>query len=294
MSTLKELRSRIKSVKSTKKITSAMKMVAASKLKRAQDRVEAGRPYANHMALLLSRLSVNLGGIDDIPKLIKGTGSTQKHFIVMLSSDRGLCGGFNTQLIREMAVRVRQLESEGKNIQIICVGRKGGEAIKRLWPKYHNKTFQDIGKSGVTYKEAQLIANHILRLFDDAEMDVCELLFNRFLNSMSSEPAYHQVVPVNAKFHDQPENAQAERIYTYEPDPGTVLTNLLPRNLSEQIFTALLESAASEHGARMTAMDNATRNADDMVKDLNLTYNTTRQAYITRELVEIISGAEAV
>ena len=294
MATLKELRGRIKSVRSTKKITSAMKMVAASKLRRAQDRVEAGRPYAKHMALLLTRLSRNLGGVDHIPTLFSGTGSQKKHVILLMSSDRGLCGGFNTQLMRALAERVRTLEEKQKDIHIICVGRKGGETVQRLWPHYHQKTFHDIGRSGVTYEEAQLIANHILRLFKTGELDVCELLFNSFKNSMSSLPKIHQIIPVPSEQADLPEDHDAPLIYTYSPDPETVLEYLLPLNVTVQIYTALMESAASEQGARMTAMDNATRNADEMIRDLNLTYNTTRQAYITRELVEIISGAEAL
>lgn len=294
MATLKELRGRVKSVRSTKKITSAMKMVAASKLRRAQDRVEAGRPYANHMALLLARLSRNLGGVDHIPRLFSGTGGDRNHTILLMSSDRGLCGGFNTQLIRALTERIHDLEAKQKNIQIICVGRKGGEAVQRLWPAYHQKTFQDIGRNGVTYGEAQLIANHVLRLFENGEFDTCDVLFNSFKNSMSSQAKSHQIIPVSYEHLDVNQDLDESLMYTYGPDPETVLDYLLPMNVAVQIFSALMESAASEQGARMTAMDNATRNADDMIRDLNLTYNTTRQACITRELVEIISGAEAL
>ena len=294
MPSLKDLKNRISSVKSTRKITSAMKMVAASKLRRAQEYAESARPYADRMARMLQSLSANLVIIDTTPRLIAGTGKKDVILLVVVTSDRGLCGGFNGYIVREARKQIRQLESEGKQVKLLCVGRKGRDLLRREHAAKIVKSFEDIGRKRVGFADADLIAAKIVELFDDGQFDICQVIYNRFKSAILQIVTVKQLVPVALEKVETANQNEPTAVYEFEPDEETILAALLPKNLAMQIYGALLESAAGEQGARMSAMDNATRNAGDMINKLTLNYNRTRQAYITKELIEIISGAEAV
>ncbi len=298
MPSLKSFRVRIASVKSTQKITSAMKMVAAAKFRRAQEQALAARPYAERMARVLSSLaSATAGG--DGPVLLSGTGKDQVHLVIVATSDRGLCGAFNSSIVRGARQFIRQLLSEGKTVKILCVGRKGRDQLKRDYAKLVIDTLEDVGRKRLAFADAQRVTDKVLALLEAGEFDVATLFYNRFKSAISQIVTKQQLIPFPveagaAPASDQARSDQAGAIYEFEPDEQEILADLLPRNLAIQIFRALLENAASEQGARMTAMDNATRNAGDMIKRLTLQYNRTRQAAITKELIEIISGAEAI
>ena len=305
MPNLKDLKLRINSVKSTQKITSAMKMVAAAKLRRAQEQAVAARPYAERMGRMLFSLAQgrSAGGCE--PKLLAGTGSDAVHLIIVAASDRGLCGGFNAVIARETRRRVRALHDDGKEVKLLCVGRRGREALRRDYGGLILDTFEGVGRPRLGFDDAARIRERVLGLFEDGGFDVCTIIYNQFRSAISQIVTTQQLIPFAVSADDgaegadgadgvDPVDAGVRAVYEFEPDEHEILAELLPRNLGVQIFHALLESAASEQGARMTAMDNATRNAGEMIDDLTLTYNRTRQAFITRELIEIISGAEAV
>lgn len=296
MPSLKEYRNRIESVKSTRKITSAMKMVAASKLRRAQEHAESSRPYAERMARMLQTLSANLNSDSTPPKLLVGTGADDRHLLVVVTSDRGLCGGFNGALVREVRGQINKLVAAGKQVQIICVGRKGRDLLRRDYAKLIVEYVDVSGKKRISFAEAQQVASSVLARFDLGETDVVTLYYNRFKSVMTQIPTGLQLVPVKPAATEifDVMSAGHNALYSFEPAEDQILASLLPRNLTVQIFSAMLESAAGEQAARMTAMDNATRNASDMIAKLTLTYNRVRQAYITKELIEIISGAEAL
>ncbi|MGE0416798.1 MAG: F0F1 ATP synthase subunit gamma [Acetobacteraceae bacterium] len=293
MPSLKSLRIRINSVKSTQKITSAMKMVAASKLRRAQQQAEAARPYAERMERMMAALAASVADSPSAPVLLAGTGKDQVHLLIPVTADRGLAGAFNSTIGRATRTLTRKLETEGKTVKLLPVGRKGRDYLRR---ELSSRMIGDIsyaGKRRVEFSDAQEIAQRIINMLAAGEVDVVTLVYNRFVSVISQVVTEQQVVPAPA-----PAEAQASdeggAMYEYEPDEETILTRLLPQALAIQIYRALLESAAGEHGARMTAMDNATRNAGDMIKRLTTNYNRARQANITKELIEIISGAEAV
>jgi F-type H+-transporting ATPase subunit gamma len=318
MATLKELRNRIRSVRSTQKITSAMKMVAASRLKRAQEQAEAARPYATRMERMLSSLAANLKGQATAPKLLAGSGGDATHLLVVATSDRGLAGGFNSSILRETRRTIRQLQNAGKTVKLLTIGRKGRDSLRRDYRRLIVESRTDVGRSklteaeiqiaadnrtpvrsGLTFESAREIADKVLELFDAGEFDVCTIVFNRFRSAMTQVVTRQQLIPFAPPAPKEKEKEASAAtasgaIYEFEPEETEILGELLPRNLAVQIFTALLENGASEQGARMTAMDNATRNAGDMIDRLNITYNRSRQATITRELIEIISGAEAL
>ena len=296
MASLKDLRGRIASVQATRKITSAMKMVAAAKLRRAQEQAEAARPFAERMERMLSSLGGSVKGSPGAPALIAGTGSDQTHLIVVATADRGLCGGFNVNIVRRARQLIQKLEAEGKTVKILCVGRKGRDQLRREYGSKIVHTIEGVGRRAVAFSEADEIGEKVRSMFSDNEFDVCTIVYARFQSAISNIVTAQQLVPAEASA--QEDGAEQEdlggAVYEYEPSEEAILAELLPRNISVQIFRALLENAASEHGSRMTAMDNATRNAGDMINSLTLTYNRTRQAMITKELIEIISGAEAV
>jgi F-type H+-transporting ATPase subunit gamma len=297
MPSLKDLKNRIGSVKSTRKITSAMKMVAASKLRRAQEGALSARPYAERMARMLASLSANLAVSDTTPRLIAGTGKTDTVLLVVVTSDRGLCGGFNGYIVREARRQIRQLVSEGKKVKLLCVGRKGRDLLRREHGGKIVQAFEDVGKKGVSFADADRVTAKILELFMAGEFDTCQVIYNLFKSAMTQIATTRQLVPLGSVMTDDLTSANQnapQAVYEFEPDEESILTELLPRNLAMQVYGALLDSAAGEQGARMTAMDNATRNAGDMINKLTQNYNRSRQAYITKELIEIISGAEAV
>ena len=303
MPSLKALRGRIKSVQSTKKITSAMKMIAAAKLRKAQDQAQSARPYAIYMAQILADLSATHKDSKNAPPLLMGNGQDQRHLIVVITSNRGLCGGFNSAIVRRAKALANQLKNEGKNFQFYCVGRKAYDQLRR---EYEGQIVSKKGAfSTPGYGDALTLTTDLIKRFDKGEFDVCTVVYNRFISALYHEVTAHRLIPFTQLEDDYklfkfegPANSNAEKglrsIYEYEPDEEEVLKALLPKNITIQMFRALLENTASEHGARMTAMDGATRNANDMIKNLTLTFNRTRQAYITRELIEIISGAEAL
>jgi len=293
MASLKDLRLRISSVKSTKKITSAMKMVSAAKLRRAQEAAEAARPYAERMNRMMQNLAAGLDTGAETPRLMSGNGKDKVNLIVLFTSDRGLCGAFNASVARSVRVKIRELEKAGKDVKIISVGRKGRELLRTEHGGKIVDSRQNIGRKGVTFVEADELAKTLVTMFDAGEFDVCWAVYNRFQSAMTQIVTWHQVIPFAPVEAAEGIAAPAAQ-YEYEPSQEKILEALVPRNLSVQIFRFMLESQASEHGARMTSMDNATRNAGDMIDDLTLTYNRSRQALITRELIEIISGAEAV
>ena len=289
MPSLKDLKNRINSVKSTRKITSAMKMVAAAKLRRAQEAAEAARPYAERMEKVLGNLSKAAAGSSTAPKLLSGTGSDQVHLLIVATSERGLCGGFNSQIVRKVREDIAKLTAAGKTIKILTVCKKGRDQLKRD----HDDKFVDhvdlSGLKSVGYDDASKIASDVLARFEAGEFDVATLYFNEFQSVLTQVPTGLQIIP--AVFED---DGAAAANYEYEPDEEEILADLLPRNLATQVFRGLLENAASEQGARMSAMDNATRNAGEMIDKLTIEFNRSRQAAITSELIEIISGAEAL
>ena len=296
MASLKALRARINSVKSTRKITSAMKMVAASKLKRAQSQAEAARPYAQLMQRMLAALAASAAGSLTAPRMLVGTGRDQVHLLVVVTADRGLAGAFNTNVGRAARTKIQQLELEGKAVRVLTVGRKGRDYLKREYASRLVGEYSFAGKKRVEFSDVTEVAARITAMLHDGEFDVCTVIYNRFVSVISQVPTETRLVPLSL-----PEAAAAapaatgpQAQYEFEPDEEAILAALLPRNMAIQLFRALIESAAGEQGARMAAMDNATRNAGDMINRLTLNYNRTRQANITRELIEIISGAEAV
>lgn len=299
MPNLKDLRVRIDSVKSTQKITSAMKMVAAAKLRRAQEQAEAARPFSERMDRMMSSLSVGVSEGGSGPELLVGNGKSGTHLILVMSSDRGLCGGFNTNIVREVVRRIERLLSEDKKVKLLCVGRKARDVLRRRYGDLILASFEDVGRRNLSYADALKIGEKVLDLFDQGEFDVCTVVYNKFQSAISQTVTAQQLIPYgksdkdNELEEDTGSNSSGS-VYEFEPDENEILAELLPKNISVQIFRGLLESAASEHGARMTAMDNATRNAGEMIDGLTLTYNRTRQAVITSELIEIISGAEAL
>jgi F-type H+-transporting ATPase subunit gamma len=296
MPSLKELKNRIKSVKSTQKITKAKKMVAASKLRRAQEAVEAARPYSERMERVLVSLASGMEGLPGAPRLLVGTGSDQTHLLIVATADRGLCGGFNSSIARAARDRARALIGEGKTVKIVCVGRKGRDALKREFADRIVQFFTLREVKQVGFKNAQDVAKVVLDMFEAGEFDVCTLFFSQFKSVMTQVPTGKQLIPtvLPSEGDVAPGPDLKGAIYEYEPDEAEILKVLLPRNVAVQIFRGLLENAAGEQGASMTAMDNATRNAGDMIDKLTLNYNRTRQAVITKELIEIISGADAL
>jgi F-type H+-transporting ATPase subunit gamma len=295
MASLKDLRGRINSVKSTRKITQAMKMVAAAKLRRAQAQAEAARPYAERMERMLASLGSAVANSPDAPKMLVGSGQDRVHLLVVVTADRGLAGPFNTNVGRFARARIRQLESEGKTVRVLTVGRKGATYLKREFASRvtGELSYQLIKR--ISYVQAEEVAHRITAMLDAEQFDVCSLIYNRFRSVIAQIPTEQRLIPAPLPANDvAPSGDQPQALYEYEPNEEEILAALLPKNLAIQIFRALLESAAGEHGARMTAMDNATRNAGDMINRLTLNYNRTRQANITRELIEIISGAEAL
>ena len=292
MASLKELRNRISSVKATQKITRAMQMVAASKLRRAQETAEAARPYAERMSLVLSNLSAGVAGQDGAPALLSGTGKEDTHLLVVATAERGLCGGFNASIAKLAKERALAFKAEGKTVKILCIGRKGGDLLKRDFEDDMLETVTYQGLKSVGFEQAQEVATQILELFETEAFDVCSLYYSEFVNVITQNPKELQIIPAHLDEDTTLDLGGAS--YDYEPEENEILDALLPRNISIQILRALLENAASEQGARMSAMDNATRNAGEMIDSLTITYNRSRQAQITKELIEIISGAEAL
>ena len=291
MASLDDLKKRITSVKSTQKITKAMKMVAAAKLKRAQENAEKGRPYSEKMNDIILNLSIGIADKESAPKLLSGTGKDNTHLCVILTSDRGLCGGFNANIIKKAKSYFANLSNEGKKLKIITVGSKGNDQLKRV---YGEKIIENISfknSKNANYFDAEKVSKSIIEKYEKDEFDVCTIFYNQFKNVITQIPKAQQIIPLNT------ENKNEEKLhdnYEFEPDEDEILNNLLPKNISIQIFKAMLENAASEQGARMSAMDNATRNAGEMVDKLTIEYNRSRQAAITKELIEIISGAESL
>jgi F-type H+-transporting ATPase subunit gamma len=291
MASLKDMRVRIAATKATQKITKAMQMVAASKLRRAQAAAEAARPFAERMEKVLGNIASSVTDLDSAPALLAGTGKQGEHLLVVCTAERGLCGPFNSTIVRLTREKINALTNEGKEVKILCVGRKGYEQLRRNYEKLIVEVIELRGAKNVGFAHAEAIAKNIIERFENGEFDVATLFFSRFKSVIAQIPTALQVIP--PVFPEKATNG-AEAIYEYEPDEIDILSELLPRNLSVQVFRALLENAASEQGARMTAMDNATRNAGDMIRKQTITYNRTRQAMITKELIEIISGAEAL
>ncbi len=296
MPSLKDLKVRIASVKSTRKITAAMKMVAAAKLRRAQDQAEAARPYAERMERMLGSLAAAAAGMPGAPALLAGTGRDDVHLLVVATADRGLCGAFNSSIVRAARARIRTLLADGKQVRILCVGKKSRDLLRREYGDRIVDSVTDVGRPRLTFEAAAGIADRITRMFDAGEFDVCTVVYNRFQSAMTQVVTQQQLIPFAAPAKTGGANAAAagDMPYEYEPDEVEILSALLPRNISVQVFRALLENAASEQGARMTAMESATRNAGDMIDRLSIQYNRARQASITKELIEIISGAEAL
>ena len=295
MPSLKELRNRISSVKATQKITKAMQMVAAAKLRRAQSAAEAARPYAERMEAVLANLGTALQGREGGSPLMVGTGKDNVHLLVVATAERGLCGAFNSSIVRLTRDHAYWLMNEGKQVKILCVGKKGFDQLKRLFASQIIEVIELRGVKQLSFKDAEKIAQRILSLFADGQFDVATLFFSRFRSVISQIPTALQIIP--AQIPKEATSTQASlggAVYEYEPDEADILTDLLPLNIATQILRALLENAASEQGARMSAMDNATRNAGDMIDRLTMKYNRSRQAMITKELIEIISGAEAL
>ena len=297
MPSLKDIKTQINSVGSTRKITSAMKMVAASKLRRSQEKAEAARPYSSRLEEMLASLASSAASGEGIIKLLTGTGSDQNYIVVPVSADRGLCGGFNSSINRETFKLVKSLEDDGKNVQIMPLGKKSRDFFYRVMKDQIIESFVDLNISNTGYDSALQVSNKLQELYFEEKFDKCILVFNKFKSAISQEVTKQQLIPLDVSNSSKEENADdssAKAIYDYEPDEETILKDLLPKNVSIQIFKVLLESDAGEHGARMAAMDNATRNAGEMIDSLTLKYNRTRQAFITKELIEIISGAESV
>jgi F-type H+-transporting ATPase subunit gamma len=296
MASLKDLRNRIASVKATQKITKAMQMVAAAKLRRAQEAAEAARPYSQRMGAVLANIvqAVGNGGGSDAPALMAGTGKDDVHLLVVCTAERGLCGGFNSQIARLAREHARRLTAEGKTVKIITVGKKGYDILRR---DYGNLIIDRVDLREVKtlgFANADAIAKKVIGLFDEGQFDVCTLFYSEFKSVISQVPTTLQIIPAGELVRSAEPESAGNAVYEYEPEPGEILGDLIPRNIAVQIFRALLENAAGEMGAKMTAMDNATRNAGDMINKLSITYNRQRQAQITKELIEIISGAEAL
>jgi len=295
MASLKDLRNRIASVKATQKITKAMQMVAAAKLRRAQEAAEAARPYSQRMGAVLSNVTRTISAGSDVPALMGGTGKDETHLLVVCTAERGLCGGFNSQIARLAREHVRRLLGEGKKVKILCVGKKGFDILRRDFGALIIERIDLREVKQVGFANADAIARRVIALFNDGQFDVCTLFYSQFKSVISQIPTARQLIPLVAEASEEGEEAETGgAIYEYEPDAGEILGDLIPRNIAVQIFRALLENAAGEMGAKMTAMDNATRNAGDMINRLSITYNRQRQAQITKELIEIISGAEAL
>jgi F-type H+-transporting ATPase subunit gamma len=292
MASLKDMRVRIAATKATQKITKAMQMVAASKLRRAQAAAEAARPYAERMGKVLGSIAGAVGDLGSAPRLLAGTGSEQVHLLLVCTAERGLCGPFNSAIVRLARERANALLAEGKEVKIFCVGRKGYEQLRRLFAKQIIEHVELRGVRALAFEHAEGIGDKIVRLYEEGAFDVCTLFFSRFKSVIAQVPTAQQIIP--PVFAGEAAGNDTGAVYEYEPDEDEILTELLPRNISVQIFRALLENAASFYGAQMTAMDNATRNAGEMIRKQTLTYNRTRQAMITKELIEIISGAEAL
>ena len=290
MPSLDDLKKRIKSVKSTQKITKAMKMVAAAKLRRAQESAEKGRPFSEKMNNIILNLSSSISDKDSASKFLVGTGKDTTHLCVVITADRGLCGGFNTNICRKAKNYFEKILKEGKILKIFTVGSKGHDQLKRLYGQYIIEKMNFKGLKKITYKEAENTGKIIIKLFNESQFDVCKIFYNKFKNVITQIPQEQQIVPIEK----QKEVKISDNFYEFEPEENEILDDLLPRNISTQIFKAFLENAASEQGSRMTAMDNATRNAEDLVDKLTINYNRTRQAAITKELIEIISGAESL
>jgi F-type H+-transporting ATPase subunit gamma len=306
MPSLKEYRNRIASVKSTRKITSAMKMVAASKLKKAQEKAEASQPYARAMAAMMDRVAKNVLITAISPKLLAGTGREDTHLLIVVTSDRGLAGGFNSNLVRMARQEIQRLQGEGKTVRLVTVGRKAESLLKRDNADKIVKSFSNLGGGrSLSFADADEVTQYVLSQFDMGKFDVASVVYNKFVSVLTQKPALQQIIPFKVDGPSQKDTSIANKTdvvtgealsspYSFEPDEEEILALLLPRNVGVQIFRALLDSGAGEQAARMTAMDNATRNAGDMIKRLTIQYNRARQAYITKELIEIISGAEAV
>lgn len=294
MASLKELKDRIASVQSTQKITKAMQMVAAAKLRRAQEAAEASRPYAERMNKVIANLATGIAGQDGAPLLLAGNGNNQTHLLIVATAERGLCGGFNSSIARLAREHALKLQADGKTVKILCIGKKGRDALKRHCGNLIIDTVDLSAERSVRFANAADVGNRVLAMFAAGEFDICTLFFSRFHSVIAQEPTATQLIPVEINAAEGENTGLAGAAYEYEPDETEILADLLPRNVSVQIFSALLENAASEQGARMSAMDNATRNAGEMIEKLTLTYNRTRQAVITKELIEIISGAEAL
>ena len=291
MPSLDDLKKRIKSVKSTQKITKAMKMVAAAKLRKAQENAERGRPYSRKMQNIILNLTNSINDPQNAPKLLIGTGDDKKYLCVVLTADRGLCGGFNSNICKLAKINFKKILGEGKTLKIITVGSKGLDQIKREYGKYVIKKFSFKEKKQISFNEAKIVGDEIISLFNQNEFDKCILFYNNFKNVITQIPQAQQIIPAENNSTDQTDKTYS---YEFEPDEDEILEELLPKNISTQVFKALLENAASEQGSRMTAMDNATRNAGDLVDKLTINYNRSRQASITKELIEIISGAESL
>jgi len=288
---LKDLKNRIESVKNTRKITKAMQMVAAAKLRRAQDAAEASRPYSERFNSVLASLAASVGNSESAPLLLRGTGKQDVHLLVVMTAERGLCGGFNSNIAKLARNHAAKLKEDGKQLKIITVGKKGRDAIKRDLGEYFIEHVDLSEFKSLKYTNAQSIAKVLLARFDDNEYDVATIFYSKFVNVVTQIPTAQQIIP--ATFDDHSSTSDAT-VYDYEPDEETILADLLPRGVATQVFSALLENGASEQGARMSAMDNATRNAGDMIDKLTIEFNRSRQAVITNELIEIISGAEAL
>ena len=291
MPSLDDLRKRIKSIKSTQKITKAMKMVAAAKLRKAQENAEKGRPYSEKMNNIILNLSNSISDKENAPKLLVGTGNKKNYLCVVLTADRGLCGGFNTNIVKKAKSFFNKIIAEGKNLKIINVGSKGYDQLKRV---YGNQIIEKISfkdSKVANYLDAEIVGKKIIELFEKNEFDICTIFYNQFKNVITQIPQEQQIIPLKS---NEIKKNSVEDNYEFEPEEDEILSNLLPKNISTQIFKAMLENSASEQGSRMTAMDNATRNAGELVDKLTINYNRSRQAAITKELIEIISGAESL
>jgi F-type H+-transporting ATPase subunit gamma len=291
MPNLKDLKVRINSVKSTQKITSAMKMVAAAKLRRAQEYAEEARPYSLRMDRMIAALAGKMSDVGG-PKLLAGTGKEDSYLLVVMTADRGLCGGFNSTIVRATRRRIREIHENGKQVKLLCVGRKGSDQLQRESGDLITDSLEGITRGKIEFSAVSDIGTKLIDMFEAGEFDVCSIIFNKFQSAMTQIVTEQQIIPASIPESNNDEDVLG--MYEYEPDEEAILAELLPKNVSTQLFSALLENTASEHGARMTAMDSASRNAGDMIDKLTLTYNRTRQAFITKELIEIISGAEAL
>jgi F-type H+-transporting ATPase subunit gamma len=292
MPSLKDLKNRIASVKATQKITKAMQMVAAAKLRRAQEAAEAARPYSQRMASVMSNIAQAVGGGDDAPRIMTGTGKDETHLMVVCTADRGLCGGFNGQIVRLAREHARRLLAQGKTVKIMCVGKKANDLLRRDYGSHIVERFDFRDVRRMSFTQAEQIAEKVFDMFDAGEFDICTLFYSEFKSVISQIPTAQQLIPAAPAEAEEGEGSDA--VYDYEPDASAILADLAPRSVKVQIFRALLENVAGEMGAKMSAMDNATRNAGEMIDKLSMSYNRQRQAQITKELIEIISGAEAL